>query len=713
VPFAISARTGQYLEDVGAENIEDVSRNVAGLSVQNLGPGQSQVSLRGVSAGKTDRDLPGVKEQVGVYLDESVISLSLFTPDLDLYDLNRVEVLRGPQGTLFGSGSIGGTVRYITNQPDLSDGYGDFEVGLNTISEGSDGGFVRGMFNMPLGDRAALRVVGYFNEIPGYIDAHGPGGTLDENVNDGERQGGRLALRWELTDNVVITPRVIYQDIDVNGYNREDIYNILANPFTTTEPAVVMGEREQYRQLDEHFDDDIFLGDLTMEFDLGPAMLTSVSSYTDRDILVTRDASQLTGSITFDVFATATSADIRLDSRLLDYTTVETFTQELRLASDYDGRFQWVIGGFYSDIERFYGQSLPTPGYDAVVGAPSSQFGSPTDTPFFSQIPYDFKQTAFFAEGSWDITERFNATVGARYYDFSEDRDLYFAGAFVDTDGGPDEPTNIPASSDDDGVLPRVLLAYDVSENVQLNAQASEGHRRPADAGGGGHLLVAHHIQRAGRALAGRRARTDGGSDGAVRFRDFGDIHGVRDRHQRHLDQRRRHHDRGCHRGRQPPPVGAGIPALGERDVHLADVGARRRLHHGRLSARGQPLHADRRPGRRLRYVHDPPLRRPERHELHVRSAAAGLRHRQRAARRARRRLGGRAVREQRRRRERAPRPRPGARPLRARRLPGEPAAHLRHLLQQGIRPLGARAGRRRGAAAPATPAAASAAAPG
>jgi iron complex outermembrane receptor protein len=214
-----------------------------------------------------------------------------------------------------------------------------------------------------------------------------------------------------------------------------------------------------------------------MEFDFGPAVLTSISSYTDRDILVTRDSSQLTGSITFDVFATATSADIRLDSRLLDYTTVETFTQELRLASDYDGRFQWVIGGFYSDIERFYGQSLPTPGYDAVVGAPSSQFGSPTDTPFFSQIPYDFKQTAFFAEGSWDITERFNATVGARYYDFSEDRDLYFAGAFVDTDGGPDEPTNIPASSDDDGVLPRVLLAYDVSENVQLNAQASEGFR--------------------------------------------------------------------------------------------------------------------------------------------------------------------------------------------------------------------------------------------
>ena len=117
---------------------------------------------------------------------------------------------------------LAGTVRYISNQPDLTDGYGDFEVGLSTISDGGDGGVVRGMVNVPLGDRAALRVVGYFNEVPGYIDAHGPGGVLDQNVNDGERQGGRLALRWELTENIAITPRVIYQDIDVNGYNRED-----------------------------------------------------------------------------------------------------------------------------------------------------------------------------------------------------------------------------------------------------------------------------------------------------------------------------------------------------------------------------------------------------------------------------------------------------------------------------------------------------------
>ena len=103
----------------GADDIEDVAANVAGFTVQNLGPGQSQVAMRGVSAGQIVRDQPGVKEQVGVYLDDSSISLSLFTPDIDLFDVGRVEVLRGPQGTLFGAGSLSGTVRYISNQPTL------------------------------------------------------------------------------------------------------------------------------------------------------------------------------------------------------------------------------------------------------------------------------------------------------------------------------------------------------------------------------------------------------------------------------------------------------------------------------------------------------------------------------------------------------------------------------------------------------------------
>src|SRR5687767_43597 len=185
VPFSINAQTQEDIQRANATTLEDISRNVAGLAVQNLGPGQSQVSVRGVSAGQVVRDQPGVKEQVGVYLDESVVSLSLFTPDFDLFDLNRVETLRGPQGTLFGSGSVGGTLRYITNQPRLDVMEGQVESNVNTLAESDLGYHLKGAVNIPLGETAAVRAVGYYQKYPGFIDALGPAGG--KNVNDGTR----------------------------------------------------------------------------------------------------------------------------------------------------------------------------------------------------------------------------------------------------------------------------------------------------------------------------------------------------------------------------------------------------------------------------------------------------------------------------------------------------------------------------------------------
>src|SRR4030095_15368113 len=138
VPVSVAAPSETELRDRGAETIEGVAANVAGFSVQNLGPGQSQVAMRGISAGQIVRDQPGVKEQVGVYLDESAISMSLFTPDIDLFDLSRVEVLRGPQGTVFGAGSLSGTVRYITNQPELGRSQ---QIGEFSLTNASGGGF--------------------------------------------------------------------------------------------------------------------------------------------------------------------------------------------------------------------------------------------------------------------------------------------------------------------------------------------------------------------------------------------------------------------------------------------------------------------------------------------------------------------------------------------------------------------------------------------
>lgn len=475
VPFSINAQTEQDIERANAVTLEDLSRNVAGLAIQNLGPGQSTVSIRGVSAGQVARDQPGVKEQVGVYLDESVISLSLFTPDLDLFDLNRVETLRGPQGTLFGSGSVGGTLRYITNQPTTARVEGKIEGNLTLVDGNDVGGHLKGVINLPISDNAAVRAVGYYTRYGGFIDALREGGGIDEDVNSGERYGGRLSVLLDLGDNVTLTPRIIYQKITTDGFNRQEVYNLYANPYTTTRPAVTFKERQQFLLLDEAFEDEVTIADATLQIGLGPIDFTSVTSYTNRDILVSRDASALTGSVSVDLGFPA--AGVLLPSNLVDTTDVKQFTQEVRFASNDSGPLQWLVGGFYSSTDRTYAQRLPTPGYDgftdAVLGAGTSDAvrnGFGLDSPYNADIPYNLKQLAIFGEASYDLTDQFTATIGGRYYAYDEVRTFRSGGLFTNLDDNQDKTSS-------EGFSPRLLLAYEVSDAVTLNAQASKGFR--------------------------------------------------------------------------------------------------------------------------------------------------------------------------------------------------------------------------------------------
>src|SRR2546430_15487841 len=157
VPFSVSATSQDQIRNSGSESLIDLARNVAGFTIADLGPGQSQIAIRGISSGQVIRDQPGVKEQVGVYLDESPISVALFTPDLELFDLERFEVLRGPQGTLFGAGSEAGTVRYITRQPQLGKTKATLDAALETVADGNEGAFARMAANLPFGQNVAAR----------------------------------------------------------------------------------------------------------------------------------------------------------------------------------------------------------------------------------------------------------------------------------------------------------------------------------------------------------------------------------------------------------------------------------------------------------------------------------------------------------------------------------------------------------------------------
>jgi iron complex outermembrane receptor protein len=489
VPFSVNAQTQADIQRANAKTLEDISRNVADLTVQNLGPGQSQVSIRGVSAGQVVRDQPGVKEQVGVYLDESPVSLSLFTPDFDLFDLNRVETLRGPQGTLFGAGSVGGTIRYITNQPKLDTTEGVVEGDINDISGGSVGYSLKGALNVPLGNTAAARVVGYGTHFGGFIDSVGP--YHKKNVNDGHRYGTRISVMWQPTPELKITPRFVYQDAKANGFNREEFYNLYDNQFVTQDD-LNKGGRKEYLKIPEEFHDKTWLGDLVGSYDFGGAELTSVSSYLHRDLLVSRDASALTGSVSVDLGFPP--AGINLPSNLRDTTQLKQFTQEVRLSSTGSGPFQWVFGGFYNHADRDYKQRLPTPGYDAFTNAffaaaceanpakcADPDTGTPVtaadldngfglvDQPYHADLPYTDTQKAVFGEASYKISQ-FKLTAGGRWYDFHEKRRFHSGGLFSNDDDRTDKTNS-------NGFSPRGIISWEPNRSFSVNVQAAKGFR--------------------------------------------------------------------------------------------------------------------------------------------------------------------------------------------------------------------------------------------
>jgi len=477
VPFSVAALSEHELRERGADNIEGVAANVVGFTVQSLGPGQSQVAMRGVSAGQIARDQPGVKEQVGIYLDESSVSFSLYTPDLDLVDVNRVEVLRGPQGTLFGAGSVTGTVRYVTNQPALGVTDGFVELGGGLVDGGSETGSLKAGVNVPLGDKAAMRYAGYYTHLPGFTDSIQPDLSVKEDSNDGYRTGGRLAFMFAPTDKLTITPRVVFQRVVANGWNREDVYNILANPFTTTRPTVDFEDRQEFTQADEEYTDEFWLGDINLRYEFGDHLaLTSITSYLHRDILVVRDTTALTASFTGGTIGFPEPI-YSLDSPLFDATTMEMWTQELRLTGEAD-RLKWLVGAFYSSAERDYGQDVTVPGFEDATGIPTQGLLSPRDSLYFSDLSYELDQFALFGEATWSLTSHFDLTGGLRYYNFSEDKEAFVDG--VINNPPPALGTSVlstPGSTDSDGYAPRLIATFKVSDDAIFNAQASRGFR--------------------------------------------------------------------------------------------------------------------------------------------------------------------------------------------------------------------------------------------
>ncbi|MCW3836946.1 TonB-dependent receptor [Sphingomonas canadensis] len=421
IPISISVETGEALEKLGADSLQDFAGKVPGLEFASFGPGLNRVTIRGISTQTGE-------SSTGFYIDEMPVTADpTAQPDVKMFDIDRVEILRGPQGTLFGESSLGGTVRIITRQPDAT---AFAAAAQGTVSKIKGGGWnysLDGMVNIPIvSDTLALRVVGSYRHDAGYIDNVLLG---QKNVNDGHSLNYRAALAW--TPDAALEVVLTYQ-----GSNQENDGEFISNR-----------ARQQFRYLPEGRDDDFDRYNLTVKYDGGFANLISSTSYFDR---ATTHSIDQTGAATGLLPPGVTALQVNAS----DY---KIFVQEVRLVSAKPGPVDWVVGGFYKNSKRTFVSSVVTNPY----------LGALLD----GDNDYKFRQWALFGEGTWHVTDRLHATIGLRYFEENDRFRFISSGALT----GPGlSNSSVEKSSE---FAPRFSLKYDVTDSAMFYATASRGFR--------------------------------------------------------------------------------------------------------------------------------------------------------------------------------------------------------------------------------------------
>lgn len=392
VPASISVLGGEQLENQHANQLTDFAAYVPGLQVESGGsPGQSMISLRGVAP-------VGPGATVATYIDEVPVGSSSnygagtnFQLDLLPYDIERIEILRGPQGTLYGAGAMGGLIKYVTRDPDLNAREFRLGGGLSTVSGGSTGWDTRLGANLPLvEDKLALRVGYSRNNQPGYIDNVTSG---RRDTNKAVQESARVAALWKPSETVNVRLAAMRQTIDSHDNGAVEL-----NP-ADYKPR--FGDLKNSGYLPETFEKTINYYSGTLDWDLGWATLTSASGYSKVFTSQMVDATLIYGALLplFGEPAGKSGFDLRLD--------LEKITQEFRLTSSGDGPFAWQVGAFYTDEDSSQDQivsassfaGVPVAGLDpmAVIGLPSK-----------------YKETALFADASYAFSEQFTLGAGLR-----------------------------------------------------------------------------------------------------------------------------------------------------------------------------------------------------------------------------------------------------------------------------------------------------------
>jgi len=410
VPISVTALGEDELKAMGADDFGGYANNIPGVNFQNRGPGRNKIVVRGIS--------PSVATSaatVGVYIDDMPIADQTSNPDLKMFDIDRVEVLRGPQGTLYGEGSMGGTIRIITNQPDVSDFSTRLEATYGNISNGGNEVSLNGMVNIPLiEDTLALRVVAYGRDNDGWIDNINPTNTSTD-INDEQTGGYRAALKYVASDNLSMTFMAMHQNTDVGGQSADGGFENAVDFFSPTgvssQPSSV-SDNEISQPFAETINDEFDRYNLAIDYELSFATLTSVSSYFDR----TRAQTTNNPPIAAERGLLEGHFDVEAGTK--------TFTQEIRLVSNGNDELQWTVGTFYKDSKRTETQfdvsnsmidvetyigSLLTTGVGVIVpGANSSMV---VDTKI------DVEQIAVFADFTYQFDDKWSASIGGRYFE--------------------------------------------------------------------------------------------------------------------------------------------------------------------------------------------------------------------------------------------------------------------------------------------------------
>jgi outer membrane receptor protein involved in Fe transport len=464
---SVGVMSAQELEATLALSFEDYWRRIPSMAVTDLGLFGTQTAIRGLSGGAGA--LQG-EPLTATYLNDTPLTQSdgyfRTTPDLYLVDMERIEVLRGPQGALFGASSMGGAIRNITKAPNEHQSEQRIEGTVSNTEHGGTNYILNAIFNQPLvKDRSAVRLAAFYQDMEGWVDDIG----LDrENVNWNRVKGFRLSANTRFGDRVFVTGNIHYQDLEAGSYDEVD-------PNGKPEIGLATeGDYELALLVPESRADDLVVYSLDIDYAADRADWTSVTSYFESDSAYAIDIADEM-NLYAGAYTTATIAG---------EFTHEAFSQEFRVASTEESRLGWLAGFFYLDKEVSGFERDPAPGFNnhpACVGVdplPDAPYPTCTGYPDGEEVMLVEQYTdtredyGLFGDLSYEFGERWSASIGARWYQIEKGRDSLASGMWAGGFGVTDS-----WRSKEDGVTGKASISYRFSDDVMTYALASQGFR--------------------------------------------------------------------------------------------------------------------------------------------------------------------------------------------------------------------------------------------